>query len=69
MIPTVKYQISATHMLISNGLIFAGILFVLILLIQAIRRKLHPWAALTTLAFLLAIALGFAMKLGLPPVS
>jgi len=58
-----------THDLILNGLIFAAVLWVLILLFQTLRRALRPWAALTTLAFVLAVALCFALKLGLPPVA
>jgi len=65
---TIKFPLTS-HILIANGLIFASILFVIILAIQAMRRKLKPWAALTTLAFILAVVLGFAMKLGLPPSS
>jgi hypothetical protein len=67
-IPVFKTQISSTHILIANGLIFAGTLLILILLFEAARRRLKPWAALTTVAFVLAVAVGFAFKFGLPPV-
>lgn len=68
-IPTIKYPISSTHILIANGILFAAALFVLILLFEALRKKLRPWAALTFLAFVLAVILGYAAKMGLPPAS
>jgi len=60
---------TATHDLILNGLIFAGVLWLLILLFEGLRRALRPWALLTTLAFVLAIVLCFSLKLGMPPVA
>jgi len=66
-IPVIKTQISSGHILIADGLIFATVLLIIILLIEALRKKLKPWAALSILAFVLAVFLGFAMKLGLPP--
>ncbi len=68
-IPLLKFHISATHDYVANGLLFAGVLFVLLLLIEAWRKVLKPWAALTTFAFILAFVLSLAMKLGLPPVA
>jgi hypothetical protein len=66
-IPVIKTQISATRILIADGLIFAGILFLMILLFEALRRKLKPWASITTLAFVLAVAVSLFLKIGLPP--
>ena len=66
-IPVIKTQISSGHILIADGLIFATVLLIIILLIEALRKKLKPWAALSILAFVLAVVLGFAMKLCLPP--
>jgi hypothetical protein len=66
-IPVIKFQVSASHILIADGLIFAGILFVLILIFEAASKKLKPWASLTALAFVLAAALSFVLKFGLPP--
>jgi hypothetical protein len=66
-IPLLRINVSANHVLIADGLLFAGILYLLILLIEALRKALHPWAALTTLALVLALMLSFAMKIGLPP--
>jgi hypothetical protein len=68
-IPLWKFQISADHELIANGLIFAFVLLLLLLGLEAWRKALRPWAALTTLAFLAAAVLCFAAKVGLPPSS
>jgi hypothetical protein len=68
LIPVFKYPMGS-HILIANGLIFATVLLVLILLFLLLRKKLHPWALLTVLAYVLAVCLGFAMKLGLPPAD
>jgi len=65
-IPVIKTPFGS-HILIADGLIFAAGLLVIILLIELLAKKLKPWAGLTLLAFVLAICLGFAMKLGLPP--
>jgi hypothetical protein len=69
LLPTLKYPVSSTHILIANGILFATVLLLLILLIEVLSKKLKPWAALTLLAYVLAVILGFAMKLGLPPAS
>jgi len=66
---TLKYPVSSAHILIANGIIFATVLLLLILLIELLSKKLKPWASLTLLAYVLAVILGFAMKLGLPPAS
>jgi hypothetical protein len=67
LIPTIKYPISSTHILIANGLIYAGILLALILLIEALRKKLKPWGGITVLAWVCAVVLALALKMGLPP--
>jgi len=66
LIPVIKYPVGS-HVFIANGLIFATVLLVLILLLLLLRKKLHPWAWLTVLAYVLAVCLGLAMKIGLPP--
>jgi hypothetical protein len=68
LIPVFKYPVGS-HILIANGLIFATVLLVLLLLVLLIFKKLHPWAWLAILAYLLAVCLAFAMKLGLPPAD
>ena len=67
-IHTIRYPLG-THILIVNGFLYAGILLVLIILLQAITKRLKPWAALSLLGFVLAVMLAFATKMGLPPAS
>jgi hypothetical protein len=67
-IPVVRVPMGS-HILIADGLIFATVLLVIVVLFQALRKRLHPWASLSGLAYLLAVTLGFAMKLGLPPAN
>ena len=67
LIPTIKYPISSTHILIANGLIYAGILLALILLIEALRKKLKPWGGITVFAWVCAVVIALALKIGLPP--
>ena len=66
-IPVFKTPLGANHILIANGLIFAGTLFLFILLFEAFRRRLRPWAGITAAAFLFAIVAAVVLKLGLPP--
>jgi hypothetical protein len=66
-IPVFKTPLGTHHILILNGLFFAGALFVLILLFEAIRRRLRPWAGITAVAFILAIGAAVVLKFGLPP--
>jgi hypothetical protein len=54
---------SVTRYFVPDGLLLALGLFLVIAVIQIIRKRLGA-AAWTTLAFLLAIAAGYAMKLG-----
>ena len=68
-IPVIKTQIGANHILIVDGILFAAVLLVLILIFEAIRKALKPWALLSLLAFVLAVATGFALKFGLPPLN
>jgi hypothetical protein len=60
LIPTIKTQL---------GLIFATVLLILILIIQAIAKRLKPWALYTLAAYVLAVIVAFAAKMGLPPSS
>ncbi len=68
-IPVWRFHLSASRDFIANGLIFAAVLLALLLLVEAARRALKPWATLTTLAFVLAVALSFVMKLGFKAVT
>jgi len=69
-IPLWKFSnITATHDLVANGIIFASVFLVILLLWQAFRRTLKSSASLTLLAFLVAVVICFACKVGLPPAS
>ncbi len=64
-IPLWKFHLNANYDYIANGLIFAAILLALILLLEAARKRLKPWAALSTAAFVLAVAISLTVRLGL----
>jgi hypothetical protein len=68
LIPTFKTQLGA-HTLIADGILFASVLLVVILLLQTITRKWRPWALYTFVAYVLAGIVAFASKMGLPPSS
>jgi hypothetical protein len=55
-IPTIKFPLGASHVLIADGIVFALALLVVILIIEAIAKKLRPWAGLSVLALVLALA-------------
>jgi uncharacterized membrane protein len=63
---TIKVPLGS-HILIAQGVLFATMLLVLILLIQAIAKKLKPWAFYTLAAYVLAAIVAYATKMGLPP--
>jgi hypothetical protein len=65
---TVKFPVGA-HVLIAQGIIFATTLLVVILIIQALRKKVIPAAYFTVLAFVAAVVVGLASKMGLPPAN
>jgi hypothetical protein len=54
---------SVTRYFVPDGLLLALGLFVVIAVIQIIRKRLSA-ATLTTLAFVLAVVVGYAIKLG-----
>jgi ABC-type uncharacterized transport system permease subunit len=66
-IDTIKIQVGAAHILILNGILFAAVLLVLIVLVEIIAKRRHPWIELTVVAFLLAVAIALLFKMGLPP--
>jgi hypothetical protein len=68
-IPVWRFQAGPAHDFVANGLIFALVLLVFLLLIEALRKALKPAGVLTVLAFALAVALSLAMKVGLLTVS
>lgn len=69
MLPLVKFQITAGHVLVANGIIFAGVLCILILLIEALRKASRSTMLITVVSYIVAVALSLAIKVGLPPAS
>lgn len=69
LLPLVKFQVTSTHVLVANGIIFAGVLCVLILLVEAIRKAARVTMLTTVLTYLIAVVLSLAVKVGLPPAS
>lgn len=65
---TIKFPVGS-HILIAQGLLFATILLLIILIVQAIRKRLIPAAFYTVAAYVLAVVLALALKMGLPPAN
>ncbi len=57
-------SIAPVRIFIWDGLLLAAGIFVLILLIEVVTKRLRRAAPWTTLAFAIAVVLGLAMKLG-----
>jgi hypothetical protein len=53
-----------TRIFIADGLLLALILYIVIVIGEAARKRLHSAAPCTTLAFILAIVFGLMMKFG-----
>jgi hypothetical protein len=53
-----------TRVFIWDGLLIAAVLFIVILGIEAIRRRIRASGIWTSAAFVLAVLLGLAFKLG-----
>ena len=62
LIPTIRYDAGPTHFLIANGLIYAAILLVLILLYEVVRKKLTPWAFYTLAEYAVAMIVALLVK-------
>jgi hypothetical protein len=58
-----------TRIFVADGLVLALVLFVLIVILEAVRRRLRSAAPWTTLAFLLAVVFGLMMKFGFKTMS
>ncbi|MEO6983231.1 MAG: hypothetical protein ABI072_08970 [Edaphobacter sp.] len=52
------------HLFVADGLLLAFALFIIFIVIEALRKRLASSALWTTLAFLLAAVLGLVMKFG-----
>ena len=55
---------TVTRYFVPDGLVLMVILFILILIMEALMKRLRTFAPWTALAFVLAGIVGFAMKLG-----
>ena len=55
---------NAHRAFVPDGLLLMTVLFVLILLMEALMKRLRTFGPWTTLAFVLAAIVGYAMKLG-----
>ncbi|MDQ2924113.1 MAG: hypothetical protein M3R43_00915 [Acidobacteriota bacterium] len=64
-VPLWKFHLNANYDYIANGLIFAAIMLALIVLFETARKRLKPWAVLSTLAFVMAVAISLIARLGL----
>ena len=53
-----------THFFVPDGLILATALYILILLVEAVRKRLTTSGLWTTAAFVLALIFGFLAKFG-----
>ena len=58
-----------TRVFIWDGLLIAAVLFVLILAIEAARRRIRTSGVWTTVAFAMAVVIGLAIKLGFKTTS
>jgi len=68
-IPLVKFHISSTQDWVANGFLFALVFLLLLLAAQAWRKTIGNSGPLTVLAFIIAVVLSLALKLGLPPAN
>ena len=58
-----------TRIFVADGLVLVFVLFVLIVILEAVRKRLRIAAPWTTLAFLLAVVFGLMMKFGFKTMS
>jgi hypothetical protein len=58
-----------TRIFIADGLLLAFVLYILIVIIEVLRKRLRTAAPWTTLAFLLAVVFGLMMKFGFKTLS
>jgi uncharacterized membrane protein YpjA len=58
-----------TRIFVADGLVVALILYILIVIVEVVRKRLRTAAPWTTLAFLLAVVFGLMMKFGFKTTS
>lgn len=68
-LPLIKFQVSSTHVLIADGILFAGVFCIILLLIEALRKAARSTMATTVVLYIIAVALSLIVKVGLPPSS
>jgi hypothetical protein len=59
---------AGTHIFIGDGLHLMLVLYIVLVVIEVLRKKLRSSVPWTTLALLVAMGLGFLMKLGFKTV-
>ena len=69
MLPLLRYQVTANHVLVANGILFAGVLCILILIGEALRKASRVSMLVTVITYVVAVVLSLAVKIGLPPAS
>ena len=67
-LPVWQVQTGPGHAFVLDGLLLTVLVYVLVLALEAARKRLRGPGGLTTLAFVLALALGLAMKIGFKSV-
>jgi len=67
-LPTLSISIGPSRVFVYDGLLLMLALYVLILLIAAARKRLAPALPNSTIALVLALILGLAMKFGFKSV-
>ncbi|HEX3571863.1 MAG TPA: hypothetical protein VHU44_13665 [Acidobacteriaceae bacterium] len=58
-----------TRVFIWDGLLISALLFLVVLAIEAARKRIHTSGVWTVVAFALAVVVGLAIKLGFKTVS
>lgn len=55
---------TVTRYFVADGFVLTSALFVLILILEAVTRRIGRFGPLTTLSYVAALLVGFAVKLG-----
>ena len=63
-VPLVQSQLAAHRFFVWDGLLLALLVYAVVLALEAARKRLRGPGGLTTLALVLALVLGLAMKFG-----
>jgi hypothetical protein len=63
-LPTWDVNLSGARYFVLDGLVFMGLLYLLLLLLGGLRHRLRSAVLTSTVAVVLALVLGLAMKFG-----